>query len=227
MRDLSTTVELDQKSQCEEMLSTTTLSAQEDDWSWVPDSSKGFSVRSIRKLCADTIPGEEGHVFPWNRWLPKKVNIFRWRALMERLPTRDALRKNEFRLSPTCVLFVKRPRRLLITYSQLAVSLVKFGRRLRRGVNSLRCSHSQSVISFCTTKQSKGNKEHIGMVKSIMLLGCWSLWKARNELIFNQKKTKAAAILQQVKALGIFRWIKARAKWGLMTEEQWRTLEFG
>ncbi|XP_022024184.1 uncharacterized protein LOC110924490 [Helianthus annuus] len=105
MQDLNTTVELDQKSQCEGMLNTTRLSIQEDDWSWVSDSSKGFSVRSIRKLCLDTIPGEEGHVFLWNRWLPKKVNIFGWRALMERLPTWDTLRKKRVQIeSDACPL---------------------------------------------------------------------------------------------------------------------------
>ncbi|XP_035841319.1 uncharacterized protein LOC118488201 [Helianthus annuus] len=145
---------------------------------------------------------------------------------MEQLPTRDALRKRLVQIeSDACSLSEE----VAETDDHLFTAC------------SFACEVWQDIMAWCRLpplfafsisdiilyhKTVKGNKEHIKMVKPIMLLGYWSLWKAPNELIFNRIKTKAAMIVQQVKALG-FRWIKASSKRGLMTEEQWRTFEFG
>ena len=54
----------------------------------------------------------------------------------------------------------------------------------------------------------------------IIIIGCWSIWKARNNLKFQQKKAKMEDIFGEVKVLG-FLWAKNRAKLASLTWENW------
>nr|GEZ51679.1 RNA-directed DNA polymerase, eukaryota [Tanacetum cinerariifolium] len=48
----------------------------------------GFSVASVRGL-VDSVILDNGHdATPWNQYLPIKVNVFVWRLMLNRLPSR-------------------------------------------------------------------------------------------------------------------------------------------
>ena len=54
----------------------------------------------------------------------------------------------------------------------------------------------------------------------IIIIGCWSIWKARNNTKFQLKKAKMEEVIGEVKALG-FLWAKNRAKLSSLSWSNW------
>ena len=54
-----------------------------------------FTVKELTRLVDERILNVDysGQDTLWNKWVPKKVNIFIWRALRGRLPVREELDK--------------------------------------------------------------------------------------------------------------------------------------
>ncbi|GJR16125.1 RNA-directed DNA polymerase, eukaryota [Tanacetum coccineum] len=69
------------------LLSSFTLSDAEDSWLWSL-GSPSFMVKCTREHIDNNILPDGGMETRWNRYLPKKINIFIWRVLRDRLPTR-------------------------------------------------------------------------------------------------------------------------------------------
>ncbi|GJZ27997.1 putative RNA-directed DNA polymerase [Tanacetum coccineum] len=59
-----------------------------DGWRWSLNHNKGFSMNHLSKMIDSSILslGCLGRVFKWNNWVPRKVNIFNWRAINDRIP---------------------------------------------------------------------------------------------------------------------------------------------
>ncbi|KAJ9555293.1 hypothetical protein OSB04_009907 [Centaurea solstitialis] len=72
-------------------------------WFWELEQSGNFTVRSLRRLIDGVnLPAAETGT-EWNHWIPNKTNILIWRALNNRLPTRDNLLKRGICLpTPDC-----------------------------------------------------------------------------------------------------------------------------
>ncbi|GJV35288.1 reverse transcriptase domain, reverse transcriptase zinc-binding domain protein [Tanacetum coccineum] len=64
-----------------------------DRWRWTLQESGDFTARDLTRLIEEKIinadNGSEATI--WNKWVPKKVNIFVWRALKGRLPVHEEL----------------------------------------------------------------------------------------------------------------------------------------
>ncbi|GJS97287.1 retrovirus-related pol polyprotein from transposon TNT 1-94 [Tanacetum coccineum] len=79
-----------------------------DRWRWALHESGDFTVKELTKLVEEKIldVNNEGDSTIWNKWVPKKVNIFVWRALKGRLPVREELDKRgidlDTLLCPSC-----------------------------------------------------------------------------------------------------------------------------
>lgn len=69
--------------------STTALVDKFDGWSWELSRNKKFTVRGLSKIIDDTLLSSysPGNNFVWNSSIFKKVNIFMWRASINRIPT--------------------------------------------------------------------------------------------------------------------------------------------
>nr|GEV43132.1 hypothetical protein [Tanacetum cinerariifolium] len=64
------------------------LSGRRDFWVWSLGGNEGFSVASVRGL-VDSILLDNCHdATSWNQYLPIKVNVFVWRLMLNRLPSR-------------------------------------------------------------------------------------------------------------------------------------------
>ncbi|GJY84160.1 RNA-directed DNA polymerase, eukaryota, reverse transcriptase zinc-binding domain protein, partial [Tanacetum coccineum] len=69
------------------MISSIILNDSEDTWTWSLGGNF-FTVRSARcQIDGEFLP-DQGHSTRWNQIIPKKVNIFVWRASRDRLPSR-------------------------------------------------------------------------------------------------------------------------------------------
>ena len=66
-----------------------------DQWRWMLQESGDFTVKALTRLVEEKLLRVENgnQETLWNNWLPKKVNIFVWRALKGRLPVREELDK--------------------------------------------------------------------------------------------------------------------------------------
>ncbi|GJW87840.1 RNA-directed DNA polymerase, eukaryota, reverse transcriptase zinc-binding domain protein [Tanacetum coccineum] len=64
-----------------------------DRWKWAIGEDGKFTVKELSKLIEEKILvlDNGGHESLWNKLVPKKVNIFAWRALRGRLPVRVEL----------------------------------------------------------------------------------------------------------------------------------------
>ncbi|CAJ2678430.1 unnamed protein product [Trifolium pratense] len=69
-----------------------------DQWRWIPDSNGLFTVKSCYTNLLDLrqVELQDVHVLEairrlWKSDVPSKVNVFGWRLLLNRLPTRGAL----------------------------------------------------------------------------------------------------------------------------------------
>ena len=64
-----------------------------DSWTYYVDTTKSFTVSSMRKhIDASLLPSQRSQI-RWNKTIPIKVNIFSWRLCVDRLLTRCNLDK--------------------------------------------------------------------------------------------------------------------------------------
>ncbi|GJT18747.1 reverse transcriptase domain, reverse transcriptase zinc-binding domain protein [Tanacetum coccineum] len=79
-----------------------------DRWRWTLHKNEDFIVKELKKLMEENIldVNNGGDATIWNKWVPKKVNIFVWRALKGRLSVREELDKRGIDLDsilcPSC-----------------------------------------------------------------------------------------------------------------------------
>ncbi|XP_071713283.1 uncharacterized protein [Rutidosis leptorrhynchoides] len=73
-----------------------------DSWSW-SFSNKGFEVKLLTAIIEEKILGNTTNIIPTirNNLIPKKIEIFMWRALKKRLPVRVELDKRGIDLNST------------------------------------------------------------------------------------------------------------------------------
>ncbi|KAJ0880409.1 hypothetical protein HanRHA438_Chr10g0462791 [Helianthus annuus] len=64
---------------------------------------------------------------------------------------------------------------------------------------------------FIMHKHMGFSKKKAKVIQAVILITMWCLWKARKDLVFNQKQTSHTQIIEQIKALG-FLWMSSRAK---------------
>ncbi|CAJ2677955.1 unnamed protein product [Trifolium pratense] len=192
--------------------------ARSDRWRWVPDSVGLFTVKSCYSLLlqySNTVVLESNVLGAiqklWKNDVPSKVNIFGWRLLLEKLPTRAALHHRGILNNPhdnSCI----------FCYMQMEdcshlffnCSFVKgvwetiyrwLGQSLPTGLEGW--NHFLSFGSL--VKSRKGNRiRHL-----IWLATTWCLWKLRNNVVFNGDLPDASKLVDDIKTFSWF-WFKGR-----------------
>ncbi|GKA45251.1 RNA-directed DNA polymerase, eukaryota, reverse transcriptase zinc-binding domain protein [Tanacetum coccineum] len=64
------------------------LSDDCDSWKWSLNAYVGFSVASVRSLVDDNTLNVDTYATKWNRYIPIKVNVFLWRLMLNKIPSR-------------------------------------------------------------------------------------------------------------------------------------------
>ncbi|XP_022020207.1 uncharacterized protein LOC110920297 [Helianthus annuus] len=152
-----------------------------------------------------------GFVMDWCRWTPAKCNIHVWRMEMDRIPTRDALRKRniiiEDSLCPLCRSEEENTEHIFT--SCFIASTVWNGINSWCKIPSILAFSTRDLLDFHTVLSGSERKKEA--VQGIIIISCWCLWRARNNVGFSNSPIKIENILSEVKALG-FLWFSLRSK---------------
>ncbi|GJW78164.1 RNA-directed DNA polymerase, eukaryota [Tanacetum coccineum] len=73
------------------LIESTLLSNSEDGWVWDLNEDGVFRVKDVRNLLDETFLPKADTPTRWIKSIPIKVNVFVWKALQDRLPTRSNL----------------------------------------------------------------------------------------------------------------------------------------
>lgn len=191
-----------------------------DVWEWSLCNSKIFSIRSVRCLLTSGKKDSNRLIFPWTKVLPMKINVFGWRLLMNRLPSKDSLMRRGLNINnPDCILCGEQAESLdhLMTGCVISKELWKEIEDWCNIPPMILFSAKDLIFYHIYIKGSNSRKE---IIQSIILVACWVIWKSRNDMVFNGLKTNASKMLKEVKSLG-FLWIKNRLTRGCLEEKQW------
>ncbi|KAJ0727756.1 putative RNA-directed DNA polymerase [Helianthus annuus] len=216
--------EIAEFSELTDLLISVSISENQDVLRWGLDTSAVFSVRSVKsvlKICNRLQPH---YSFVWNKWVPKKVGFVAWRAEKERLPTRMALAQRNIQVnSDRCAIcgdYAETSEHLFVschlaqTVWALITQWCKIPVFFAFGIKDILDLH---LFVKSSTKKKK-------IIQAIVHVTFWSIWAARNKLIFDGSYPEVSKILEEVKVMS-YLWVKNRSKDAAITLESWKRFD--
>ncbi|XP_058775310.1 uncharacterized protein LOC131649567 [Vicia villosa] len=161
---------------------------------WPFENSKNFSVKSLYKLLNHSVRGvdvdnqrAEGLRNVWRAAVPSKLKFFGWRLLLDILATRAQLRTRSIitqHQEALCVFFHLQEED--INHVMLSCPVLQpLWRRIYRWLqvyiplNIDCCSHFNLCIDLLGGNMARSR------IGAIWITVCWSIWRIRNEVVFN------------------------------------------
>ncbi|XP_022041998.1 uncharacterized protein LOC110944653 [Helianthus annuus] len=201
-------VELKEWQDCSETLNMVTLNNSKDRWVWIEDSKDGFSVKAVKKaLIAERGNGRLTN-FDWCKWVPIKCNIVAWRGNLDRLATRVNLRRNVDIISvmcPFCNEFEKTMKHLFTAC--LVATRVWAAISVWCKIPPIYIFEFKDILDIHNYSQVEKKAKNI--IQGLVIISCWSIWKGRNEVVFNQISRSPQEIVREIKSRG-YAWFKNR-----------------
>ena len=197
------------------------LSYCPDGWIWSLNSNGTFSVKSIRVHIDKVFLGVGDKETRWNPLIPPKVNIFRWRASLDRIPSRgNLLRLNvelDSALCPFCSVSVETTNHLLFVCS-VSMEVWRFIERC--WCFSFPYNRTLDTMTYIITS-TYGNNLLGKAMEAVLFTGCYVLWCLCNRLIFDRRPPQKDTILDQIIEKS-FSWVLARCKGSRKNPITWR-----
>ncbi|GJV74764.1 RNA-directed DNA polymerase, eukaryota [Tanacetum coccineum] len=187
-----------------------------NDWclNWTRPISSGkpsFTVKTTREHIDQCYLLNDGLLTRWNRFLPRKINIFIWRALRDRLPTRWNLSRKGIDVDslnyPTCDFGIE-----TINHSMWFCSLatVVWHRVfVWLDISSPSTSNLQDIYIWLDDLHISSARKTV--LETICGGVLWSLWNFRNELIFGTSPPKRCNLIDKIVDYS-YRWYSTRNK---------------
>ncbi|XP_022031503.1 uncharacterized protein LOC110932481 [Helianthus annuus] len=221
---LTAEVHLRQWAECTNELDRVTIHCKPDTWLWKSGSRvEDFVVSSVRKELdkIDTI--KETKVLRWLHWIPKKVNCFMWRVVLDRIATRDALQVRHIQLPSTNCVLCNNTREsadhLLLTCETTQLVWTTIFQWLKIPLPNYILSVVQLLEIIHSQACSKNKKK---AAYAVVAATCWCIWLMRNDVIFKVKPFSMSKLIGDIKATS-HSWIKHRAGLSEINWEKWRS----
>jgi len=195
-------------------------SQEEDVWWWKLEEGR-FSVKSMYAklegmlILEDSWSEDELLVFKhiWKSPAPSKVVAFSWKLLLDRIPTRLNLRRRNAlpqEVSLTCVmcigaiesanhLFLHCPRASSVWFEVMV------------WIDNVFILPPNLFDHWSCWNAGVYNKKIVKGIRLIWHATIWLIWKARNDIIFNNKACEVMTIVKEIKLLS-WRWSLERLK---------------
>ncbi|XP_022040631.1 uncharacterized protein LOC110943184 [Helianthus annuus] len=158
--------------------------------------------------------------FVWNNYVPKKVGIVPWRALMERLPTRIALAARNVDIGDIrCVLcgdYDESSEHLFVS-CQFAQSVWLVMAQWCKSPPVIAFSLRDVLDAHKFVPGSKKKKKVFGAISQVVI---WSLWKMRNDVLFGQAIPSVSKVVEESKSMS-YHWVKNRSKSSHWSWSEW------
>ncbi|GJZ83238.1 RNA-directed DNA polymerase, eukaryota, reverse transcriptase zinc-binding domain protein [Tanacetum coccineum] len=173
-------IELSQFFELVQLLTSVTLSSASDRWSWTLHGLGVFSVKSAREEIDKHVLVIAPSHTRWSKVLPIKLNIFWWRMLLDRLPTRSNLYNRGIDipcvLCPNCEAGIESRNHLFFSCS-MSLDLVRlFGRWWNIHVPSFGDPSSWDSWFKGLTLTSFQKR----IIEASFVSMWWHIWKFRN-----------------------------------------------
>ncbi|PWA82636.1 RNA-directed DNA polymerase, eukaryota [Artemisia annua] len=170
-----------------EILSHLSLDSNPDYWTWEADKSKKFTLQSARRIIDNrTLPSG---LFPtrWCKYVPSKINIFAWRLLLNRLPTRINIVEKGIDipsiLCSICNLHHEDADHLFLQCEVASQIWYKVGIWLDHPFPTFSC-----VYDIWENLDEQPQTRNAKIIKEVIILSTIVIWNFRNNVIFNNSK---------------------------------------
>ncbi|GJV86471.1 reverse transcriptase domain, reverse transcriptase zinc-binding domain protein [Tanacetum coccineum] len=147
----------------------------------------------------------------WNKWIPKKVNIFMWRALKGRISVQDQLDRRGIDLDTTlCPCFNS-----IVESCIHSLVLCNFAMSMWEKIfnwGKLRNVNTFSIGEIFTANRNVVIPRYSSHLwQAVIWTSIYFIWNIRNELVFNRKVSSVTKIVQDIQ-LKSFEWITKRMR---------------
>jgi len=151
-----------------------------DEWHYFDTHSKFKAAKAYKKLLGQQVI-DPAHRWLWKSYCQPKHKVFFWLLLKDRLSTRNLLRRKQMELqSFNCVFCLAN----LEETTQHLFWACPFAQHCWGSLH-LHVLHLEDSFSNIAAIKDQLNNQFF-MV--IIILMCWTIWKVRNEMIFNNRQ---------------------------------------
>ncbi|KAJ0435839.1 putative reverse transcriptase zinc-binding domain-containing protein [Helianthus annuus] len=163
-------------------------------------------------MLKNDLQSDTGFVLQWCNWIPSKINIHVWRLGMDRVPTALALLKRNVDIGdPVCPLCNSEEESAdHVFLACFVASTVWQGISVWCKIPNIFAFFLKDLLSFhidLKVSDKKRKADH-----GVIMVACWSLWRARNGFKFSNATVKIEGIISEIKALS-FLWFSTRSKY--------------
>ena len=160
----------------------------------------------------------------WCKEIPIKVICFVWRASLDRIPTAEALAVRGVHYGPTsCV------RCSGMDSTNHILVLCPFATLIRSWITKwcgVDLSHVATVDDVLMLVKSWGRCPKKKRIFTSICYGMlWSIWKARNDRVFNNRIATASTVFDEILS-SVFFWLKHRGNLGIGDWVKWCIFPF-
>lgn len=208
-RDWSGGITVEQLSTLRDLLGDVVLNVDIDGWVWELDSDGIFTVSSARKYIDQVMfsPGNMGT--RWCTYVPSKVNIFMWRVLMNRLPTRDSLVGRGIDvpslLCTQCGLYTEDSNHVFLNCEVAAQIWNRIAKWLDLPLPSI--ISIDELMSWMDTVKVIAFKRKA--ISAIIWTTTWMISNYRNNVVFQSAKFPRSSIFEKIVTIS-FAWFSNR-----------------
>ena len=202
------------------MLHSFSCSDHKDVWRWNIDEDGEFSVGGTRRLIDSKVLLGSLTKTRWNNWVPSKVNIFIWRLLLGRIPTRTRLRDRGIDvgsvLCPICGGEQETVEHLFIRckVAEDVWNLVFRWLQIQR-VQVHNISGFFAWVDGISIHQQRKK-----MVDVVVCNTLWFLWRFRNDVVYDAGLIRKSVLFDSIREFS-FCWVSNRQKRHLVNWTSW------
>nr|GEZ28853.1 RNA-directed DNA polymerase, eukaryota [Tanacetum cinerariifolium] len=195
------------------------LNDSEDVWVWSSGNS-AFTDKDARGKIDDGFLPDDGFETRWNRFLPKKVNIFISRVLRDRLPSRWNLSRRGIEVAsitcPTCDNGIDTSYHTMWVCSLATTVWNRVFIWLDLSPPDF--PSLRGLFSWLDDLHiSSSKKDIIEFVCGVVL---WSLWNLRNDMMFGDTHPSRSTLFDKIVDFS-FRWYSSRNKLSSISWNNW------
>ncbi|PWA36133.1 peptide chain release factor APG3, chloroplastic [Artemisia annua] len=181
-----------------QILSSISLSSANDRWSWTLHGLGEFSVKLAREEIDKHVLVVSPSHSRWSKVLPIKLNVFLWRMLLDRLPTRSNLYNRGIDIAcvlcPNCGAAIENRNHLFFGCS-MSVDLARLIGRWWNIHIPIFGDPSSWETWFDGLNHSSLQK---GILEATFISMWWHIWKFRNSSLFSSKKPRKEMIFDDI-----------------------------